>query len=130
MSSRSQNDFLIFEKFYNGIARANIQPFLLIKIPVCPQKSFFNSVVLPGQICTFIPRQWHQFVSTQNVPQVVKGKSQGNSKTTFRKKLAFLSREGSLRYRFNKARNICQHSKIIKMVETIHKTIGHGVTYR
>ena len=67
---------------------------------------------------------------TQNVPKVVKGKSQGNNKTTFRKKLAFISREGSFRYRFNKAKNICQHSNIINMVETIHRTIGQGVTYR
>ena len=41
-------------------------------------------------------RQYLVGVNTQNVPRF--------SKTTFRKKLAFLSREGSLKDRFNKAR--------------------------
>ena len=66
------------------------------------KKISLNTVISLGQICTFVPQQRRQFVSTQNVPKVVKGKSQGNSKTTFRKKLAFLSREGSLEYRFYK----------------------------
>ena len=43
-------------------------------------------------------------VITQNIPKVVKGNLKATTKTTFRKKLAFLSREASLKYKFNKAR--------------------------
>ena len=43
-------------------------------------------------------------VITQNIPKVVKGNLKVTAKNTFRKKLAFLSREGSLKYKFNKAR--------------------------
>ena len=62
-------------------------------------------------------------VITQNIPKVVKGNLKVTTKTTFRKKLAFLPREGSLKYKFNKARYWNQYFKIMQMVETTHITI-------
>ena len=38
----------------------------------------------PGKIWTFVPRQRRQFVSSQNVPRLWKGRFQGNSKNHFR----------------------------------------------
>ena len=63
-------------------------------------------------------------VITQNVPRLQKVNPKGNSKNHFRKKLDFLSREGSLKYKFNKARNRNQYFNIMQMVETTHITIG------
>ena len=54
----------------------------------------------------------------------MKVKSKGNSKNRFRKKLAFLSREGSLKCKFNKARYKNQYFNIMQMVEKTHITIG------
>ena len=39
-------------------------------------------------------------VNTQNVPRLQKVNPKGNNKNHFKKKLAFLSREGSLKYKF------------------------------
>ena len=131
MTSQSQNDFLGFEKFYNGITRANIQPSLLFKIPVCPHKFFFKHCHSSrGRFTVSFPGNGANLLALRMYPRLWKVNSKVTTKTTFRKKLDFLSREGSLGYRFNKARNIYQHSNIIKVVETIHITIGHGVTYK
>jgi len=45
------------------------------EIPVCPQKYFFNSVVLPGKICTIVPGNGANLLTLRMYPGC-KGKSQ------------------------------------------------------
>ena len=58
----------------------------------CHSKKFQGANVLTASSQTLVI-----VVSTQNVPKVAEGKSQGNNKTTLRKEVGFLlPREGSL----------------------------------
>ena len=89
-----------------------------VKIPVFPQKSSLNTVVPPGQICTFVPRQRRQFVSTQNVPKVVKVNPKVTAKP-LQKETGFSSREGSLNIDLLRL-DIANIQRFVQMVETTH----------
>ena len=91
---------------------------LLLKIHVCPQNFFLNTVVPPGHICTFGPWQRHQFVSTQNVPKVVKVNPKVTAKP-LQKETGFSSREGSLNTDLMRT-DIINIQRFVQMVETTH----------
>ena len=75
-----------------------MQPISNTEVYVFPHKPFLLGifVVSPRADLHFRPLQRRQFVSTQNVPKAVEGKSQGNNRTTLRNEVGFLlPREGS-----------------------------------
>ena len=96
-----------------------------------PTKIFLQALSFSqGRYALSFPSTVANLLALRMYPRLRKVNLKVTTTTTFRKKLAFLSIEGSLEYRFYKARNIYQHSKIIKVVETILVTIGHGVKYK
>ena len=110
----------------------NVQPVSIVEVFVSPQKPFLLGIfgVSPrADLHSRVPQKRRQFVSTQNVPKVIEGKSQGKNKTTLRKEVGFLFLESDLSLIFNKSRykNKTKFRLILWLKQGKH-TLGYGVT--